>query len=690
MNTARISSLTTYTSSPKEDAGNGLTSQTANMTWNGLAGGTTYYFRFCAENSKGFSKGLIISFTTSSPGSPPIVATLSTTSVGANTATLNGNVTANGLATNAWFEYGTDPNLASSASTSSQSVGSGTTSQSVSAALTGLTSGTTYYYRVAASNSSGTTRGSIASFIPGGAPTVTTLAATSVGANTATLNGNVTANGLATNAWFEYGTDPNFASSASTSSQSAGSGTTSQSVSAALTGLTSGTTYYYRVAASNSSGTSRGSIASFIPRGTPPPVGPYPVSVHSSGRYLVDNTGLPFLLIGDSPQGMIANLSLADAEVYFASRQSYGYNAVQIHLLAGPTFNGRSDFSTVDGITPFTTAGDISTPREAYFARVDSIVNLAAQHNMLVFLTAAETIDAESLFSSNGVTKCRAFGQYLGNRYKDYKNVAWNYGNDFQDWSTNSAARNAVIAVADGIKDNAPNQLNTAWLDYLLSASRDSSDFDSRIQLDFAYTYFPTYSLTLVEYAKSPAKPIHLGESNYEEESLRGYLTTPVILRRQNYWAMTSGASGVFSVNGYMWNFRSGWKSHLDSTGTKELVNLINLFQSISWWKLVPDSTHQILTAGYGTYASGETGSIATNDYASAAMTSDNTTMVAYLPTSRTVTVNMGKFAGSNVTASWYNPTIGVSTIIGTYAASGSRSFTPSSGDWVLVLLAAP
>ena len=290
----------------------------------------------------------------------------------------------------------------------------------------------------------------------------------------------------------------------------------------------------------------------------------------------MDNTGLPFLLIGDSPQGMIANLSLADAEVYFSSRQSYGYNAVQIHLLAGPTFNGRSDFSTHDGITPFTTDGDISTPREAYFARVDNIVNLAAQHNMLVFLTAAETIDGLTLFKNNGVTKCRAFGQYLGNRYKNYKNIVWNYGNDFQTWRTSDI--DVILAVADGINDTAPNHLNTAWLDYLLSASRDSAAFDSRIQLDFVYSYYSTYAKTLDEYAKSPAKPIHLGEANYEEESLRGYLTTPLILRKQNYWAMTSGASGVFSVNGYMWSFRPGWESHLDTTGTQQLAHFINLF----------------------------------------------------------------------------------------------------------------
>jgi hypothetical protein len=234
-----------------------------NVQVTGLAENTKYYFRVCASNSKGETESPIVSFTTSSLGSPPAVTTLAATSVGATAATLNGNVIANGLATNAWFEYGTDPTLASSTSTSSQSVGSGTTSQSVNAALTGLSTGTTYYYRVAASNGSGTTKGSILSFTPGAVPGVTTLAATSVGATAATLNGNVIANGLSTTAWFEWGTNSSLSSFTSTSSQSVGSGTTSQSVNAALTGLNSGATYYYRVAASNSAGESKGTIFSF-------------------------------------------------------------------------------------------------------------------------------------------------------------------------------------------------------------------------------------------------------------------------------------------------------------------------------------------------------------------------------------------------------------------------------------------
>jgi len=111
------SALATFTSSLKRDAGSGLTNNAANMSWNGMSSGTTFYFRFCAGNSKGTSKGLIVSFTTSSPGSQPTVLTLSATSVGATGATLNGNVTPNGLATTAWFEWGTDSSMTTFGST---------------------------------------------------------------------------------------------------------------------------------------------------------------------------------------------------------------------------------------------------------------------------------------------------------------------------------------------------------------------------------------------------------------------------------------------------------------------------------------------------------------------------------------------------------------------------------------------
>jgi hypothetical protein len=78
------------------------------------------------------------------------------TAVAANSATLNGRALPNGLATDAWFEYG--PTTAYGSTTPLQSLGSGATSVNVTAALSGVTPGG-WHFRCVARNSAGTTYG---------------------------------------------------------------------------------------------------------------------------------------------------------------------------------------------------------------------------------------------------------------------------------------------------------------------------------------------------------------------------------------------------------------------------------------------------------------------------------------------------------------------------------------------------
>jgi hypothetical protein len=107
----------------------------------------------------------------------------------------------------------------------------------------------------------------------------------------------------------------------------------------------------------------------------------------------------------------------------------------------------------------------------------------------------------------------------------------------------------------------------------------------------------------------------------------------------------------------------------------------------------VPDQNHTLVTAGYGTYST--SGNVSANDYATAARTPDGTLAMAYLPTLRTVTVNLAQMAGP-VTAQWFDPTNGAYTTPSgsPFTNSGSRQFTPpgnnhdGDGDWVLVLTA--
>jgi hypothetical protein len=206
-------------------------------------------------------------------------------------------------------------------------------------------------------------------------------------------------------------------------------------------------------------------------RATPrprPPGARFPLAVSLNRRYLVDQDGAPFLLMGDSPQGLIANLSEAEAEGFFADREANGFNGVWINLLCGTYTGGRPDGSTYDGIVPFTSPMDLSTPNEPYFARVDAMLHRAAAHGIVVILDPAETGSFLSVLLANGVAASREYGRYLGTRYRGFDNVVWMSGNDFQSWQ-NPTDDAVVQAVALGIRETDPRHIHTVELDFLVS-----------------------------------------------------------------------------------------------------------------------------------------------------------------------------------------------------------------------------
>lgn len=127
-------------------------------------------FALCLALS--FSLGLLLAACGGGGGSPaggssslpPVATTLAATDIGVDNAVLNGTVNPNGLATTAYFEWGTDPGLAGAATTAGQSIGSDNSNVAVNAVLTFLTDNTTYYYRVVGTSSAGTNKGDIGSF----------------------------------------------------------------------------------------------------------------------------------------------------------------------------------------------------------------------------------------------------------------------------------------------------------------------------------------------------------------------------------------------------------------------------------------------------------------------------------------------------------------------------------------------
>src|SRR5262249_17458135 len=293
------------------------------------------------------------------------------------------------------------------------------------------------------------------------------------------------------------------------------------------------------------------------------------------------------------------------------------------------------------------------TPNEAYFARVDRVIGLAAQHGLTVLLDPAETGSFLSVLAANGVAKSRAYGRYLGTCYRSVDNITWMSGNDFQRWA-NPSDDAVVQAVALGIKDVDDRHLHTVELDYLVSGSLDDPSWAPIIELNASYTYYPTYAQVLTDYNRPGPVPTFLVEANYEFEHNAADYGSPNILRRQAYWALPSGAAGHLYGNGSPWPFRSGWQSNLDTPGSAQMGLVKTLFESRAWHNLIPDQGHAVVTAGYGTFAS--TGSLGANDYLAAARTPDGSLVMAYMPTVRTITVDMSKL-GSAAYGWGYDPT---------------------------------
>jgi hypothetical protein len=400
--------------------------------------------------------------------------------------------------------------------------------------------------------------------------------------------------------------------------------------------------------------------------------GPFPVRIGPDHRHLVDQGGAPFLVQGDAPWSLISGLTKDEVELYLEHRRRQGFNSVIVNLIEHKFRGPVNRF----GEGPFTVPGDFSTPNEKYFEYADWVIRKAAEKGIQVFLAPIYLgyIGTDEGWikeaAANGPEKCRAWGRYVGKRYRDFDNLVWLMGGDHNP----DQVREEVDAVARGIKDLDNRHLMTAHCHPENSALDQYKD-DGWLDLNDTYTYGIVHRMLLADYNREPPMPFTLTESTYEGE----HNASAVQVRRQAYWALLCGATGQFMGNRPIWLFDPGWQAALDSVGAQDMSRLQSLFTSRPWDQLVPDQKHEVVVDGLGEFRG--------LDYLAAARTADGATAMAYLPTARTFTVDLSKIAGKTAKAWWFNPRTGKSDAAGDFPTTGKKSFTPpGEGDWVLVL----
>ena len=187
---------------------------------------------------------------------PPTAETGHLKSVLPTSAVVTGIVDPNGVATAWYFEYGLSSSALYTAKSLEKSAGSGTADVRVYGSLTGLAPATSYNYRIVAMSAVGTTVGGIGSFDTSAAPAVLTGTANSITATTATLNGIINPEALATSWYFEYGLTTGYGLKTATKHIAAYLHDTIAS--AAISHLASRSIYHFRVIAISSAGKSFG------------------------------------------------------------------------------------------------------------------------------------------------------------------------------------------------------------------------------------------------------------------------------------------------------------------------------------------------------------------------------------------------------------------------------------------------
>jgi len=488
-------------------------------------------------------------------------------------------------------------------------------------------------------------------------------------------------------------------------------------------------------------GCSRDSSSPTTPVSSPPIAAPHPVFplvVSANHRYLQDQNGVPFPILGRTAW-FITSLVEADYRLFIDDTVAKGYNAIEFHVI---NHDGRGNHPPFDGndALPFTMridgsqwtgslsygsdveVPDFSQPNEVYWAKVDALLSYAESKSVLCFMFPAYTGFAGGSqgwmgeMVANGVTRMQAYGRFIANRYKTRGNIVWMLGGDygtgqFQFTAEQLAVEKAMLAGMQSVNSQVSRNISAQWNSDSIYTDQTDPTLRAAGTLEGVYSFGGAVNLyTRNGYGPFDSDgttthsvmPTFLLEEPYDQEgpdgnNINSSATQPV--RRFQWWGWLSGIGGYISGNGCVWPFNppqllsmsfcsDGWQAHLNTQGAQDMARLNTFVRSIAWYNLVPSGLggmKTIVTAG-GSQA-------VLPDYVAAAASPDGTLLVAYIPPDQTgsITIDMTTMSGQ-AQARWFNPATAAYTVIGTFANTGTQDFIPPGNngtgftDWALLL----
>jgi hypothetical protein len=262
----------------------------------------------------------------------------------------------------------------------------------------------------------------------------------------------------------------------------------------------------------------------------------------------------------------------------------------------------------IDPQKPLVTPG--SDPKDSaaydYWDHLDYVIEEISKHGLYAMMlpTYADLICGKYDGDDTGpivfnVKNAYAYGNWLGRRYRKYKNIIWVMGGDRNPVYGSRDFRPVIHAMAEGVADgvngsgrrNGRANYRTTFMTYHPRKWSPNSSrwFHNAPWLDFnSIQDWPIDQLHTVtnDWRLRPVKPTWLYEGRYEGYVYRINNDSVVYgdwqVRYQAYQTVFSGGAGIaYSCHG-QYDFLEGWKTkYLTSPGAGAMTHLYDLMRGV-------------------------------------------------------------------------------------------------------------
>jgi hypothetical protein len=421
----------------------------------------------------------------------------------------------------------------------------------------------------------------------------------------------------------------------------------------------------------------------------------FPLKISENGRYLVDSNETPFLIKEFSAWGMAQALSEKDEFAMMDSLSQKGFNTLLVSAVSNATDQMGGDPPYWQGISPFKVHWDFSTPNEAYFEHLDRFLNAAEEKGFFIMLVPCYlgyyTAGGQGWWDevrskNNSPEKMREYGEFLGKRYRNQSNIMWVAGGDNDAKGIDEPYMKNLIK---GIKSFDKKHLWTGhfcntfgnyWSSYN-PLYKDVIDIDGHYVWKELGSGAPQYVTELEQYQKG--KMIIQLDQSYEHDVPHfADNENPQWIRRKMWDGLLSGCAGTSFSSGTIDNqayWMKDWRPLMSTLGMKEVSYCFSFFNEIPWQNLMPDTTNKIIVSGQSEYGSLE--------YICSAKSANDNYYIMYIPTGRTIYVNVKEISGKKMRVHWFNPRTGDFLKMG-HVSGDDDNFglvCPDANDWVLV-----